>query len=122
MRSLSRGPRVVQIAVTLVINIGMVQFGGYDFYMWAFTAGYWTKSVSFLLTFAILLSMMCYKNKFPLNLILLFAFTACMSYTLGMTTLAYAANGMQVIVVEAFAITALIFVALTAFVMLSKVR
>ena len=73
----------LQILLTLVIVFSMVQFGGYDFYIWSLTSGSWTRSISFLATFGILISMMCYKNAYPLNLILLFSFTVCMSYTIG---------------------------------------
>ena len=61
----------LQILLTLVIVFSMVQFGGYDFYIWSLTSGSWTRSISFLATFGILISMMCYKNAYPLNLILL---------------------------------------------------
>ena len=63
--------------------------------------------------------MMCYKNAYPLNLGLLFVFTCCMSYTIGIVCVGYAAAGMQMLVVEAFAITSLIFIALTIFTMQS---
>merc|ERR1711988_1236185 len=52
---------------------------------------------------------------------LLFVFTCCMSYTIGIVCVGYAAAGLQVLVVEAFAITSLIFIALTIFTMQSKI-
>ena len=110
---------VLQILVTLLISVGMMFYGGYDFYVWSLTDGAWTRLVSFLATFIILISMMCYKNAYPLNLGLLFVFTCCMSYTIGIVCVGYAAAGMQMLVVEAFAITSLIFIALTIFTMQS---
>merc|ERR1719316_1455082 len=65
--------------------------------------------------------MICYKNRFPLNLFLLFGFTLAMSFLIGITTTAYAAAGLQVLVVEAFAITSLLFIGLTLFTMQSKI-
>merc|ERR1719378_382310 len=65
--------------------------------------------------------MMCYKSAAPWNLVLLFSFTAAMSYTIGMLTTSYAAMGLSMIVLEAFAITSLLFIALTVFTMVSKI-
>lgn len=111
----------LQILVTLVIVGGMMGLGGYNFYVWSFTAGAWTRMFSMLGTFVVLISLFCFKQSYPGNLILLFVFTAFMSYTIGIICTAYAANGLAVLVVEAFAITSLIFVALTAFTMLSGI-
>merc|ERR1719198_261116 len=99
----------------------MMQLGGYDFYVWSLTEGGWTKGVSFLLTIVLLLSMICFKQAFPLNLGLLFGFTVCMSYVIGTLCTAYAAQGYGALVLEAFAITSLLFVGLTAFTMWSGI-
>mmetsp|Transcript_26085 Transcript_26085/g.66235 ORF Transcript_26085/g.66235 Transcript_26085/m.66235 type:complete len:180 (-) Transcript_26085:528-1067(-) len=85
------------------------------------TDGYYTRTLSLILTLVTLFSLMCHKNRHPLNLLLLGAFTLCMAYTIGTLTTAYAAAGYSVIVVEAFAITSLLFVGLTFFVMYSKI-
>lgn len=45
-----------------------------------------------------------------MNLFMLFAFTATMSYTIGIVCTAYASLGLMVVVVEAFAITSLVFI------------
>lgn len=116
------GLLVIQIAITLLISVAMMTFGGYDFYVWSLTDGAWTRMAAMLSTFVILLSLICYKNAFPYNLILLFAFTGCMSYTIGVVCTAYAAAGMMMVVVEAFAITSLIFIGLTVFTMQSKIN
>merc|ERR1719230_430163 len=65
--------------------------------------------------------MMCYKNAYPCNMIMLLTFTVAMAYTVGTVCTAYAAAGMMMVVVEAFAITSLIFIALTVFAMQSKI-
>merc|ERR1719486_1095792 len=61
------------------------------------------------------------KNQFPTNLIVLFSFTVLMSYTIGIMCTAYAAAGMGLLVLEAFAITSLVFVGLTIFAIKSKI-
>jgi len=110
-----------QLALTVAITFGMMQFGGYELARWAMGAGYWTRMASMIATFATLFGLMCHKNKHPLNLILLVCFTSFLSYLVGLTCTFYAASGMGVLVVEAFAITSLLFVGLTAFVMYSKI-
>lgn len=51
------------------------RFGGYQLFMWTMTDGYWTKMASFIFTLATLISLMCYKNRHPLNILLLGLFT-----------------------------------------------
>lgn len=111
----------IQLAITVAIAFVMMQFGGYELARWMLTDGYWTRLTSMILTFATLIGLMCYKNKHPLNLILLGVFTCFISYMIGFTCTLYAAAGMGVLVVEAFAITSVIFIALTAFTMYSKI-
>jgi len=111
----------IQIAITIAISFCMMQFGGYEFYMWSLTEGAWTRLASLFLTIGLLVSMFCFKSRYPMNLVLLFAFTVVMSYTIGMVTTGYAAAGMQTLVIEAFAITSLVFVALTVFTIWSKI-
>jgi len=112
---------VIQIAITLVVSVLMMQLGGYNFYVWLYTDGYWTRTASLFGTLGVLVAMICNKSKFPLNLILLFSFTMLMSYVIGTVTTTYAAMGLQVIVIEAFAITSLLFIGLTLFTMQSKI-
>jgi len=88
--------------------------------VWTYTDGAWTRLASFVGTLFFLISLMCYKNRHPLNLILLGLFTLSMSYLIGVSCTAYAALGYSVVVVEALAITSLLFVGLTMFVMYSK--
>merc|ERR1711998_775959 len=101
--------------------MGMMQFGGYDFYVWSLTEGAWTRLTAILLTLTLAMGMICFKSTFPANLVLLFTFTATMSYTIGVLCTAYAAAGLTVLVVEAFAITSLLFIGLTAFTMYSGI-
>lgn len=110
-----------QIAITILISFCMMQFGGYNFYVWSLTSGAWTRLASIVASIGLIVSMFCFRSRYPLNLVLLFAFTCVMSYTVGMVTTAYAAAGMQHIVIEAFALTSLVFVGLTVFTIWSKI-
>jgi len=112
---------VAQIALTLVIVFCMMTFGGYNFYVWSMTDGAWTRLAAILTTLVIVIAMVCTRQAFPMNIVLLFTFTAAMSYTVGTVCTMYAAMGMTMLVVEAFAITSLIFIALTIFTMQSKI-
>jgi len=60
-------------------------------------------------------------QQYPCNMFLLVVFTLTMSFMVGMTCTAYAARGMSTLVVEAFAITSVIFIALTLFTIQSKI-
>jgi len=111
----------MQIAITFLISFAMMQFGGYEFYVWSRTEGAWTRLYALFASIGLIVAMFCYKSRYPLNLVMLFSFTCVMSYTIGMVTTAYAAAGMQHIVIEAFAITSLVFVALTVFTIWSKI-
>jgi len=111
---------IIQIAITLVIAFSMMTLGGYRFYAWTLTEGAWTRMSAMILTFVLIIALMCVKSKYPMNLFMLFAFTATMSYTIGIVCTAYASLGLMVVVVEAFAITSLVFIALTLFTMYSK--
>jgi len=111
----------LQLAITVVICFSMMQFGGYSLAMWMMTDGYWTRTASFFGAIALICALMAQKNRFPHNFVLLGAFTACMSYVIGVTCTLYAAAGMGVLVVEAFAITSILFIGLTLFVMHSKI-
>jgi len=114
------GILVVQLFVTVGISYLMMEFGGAKLMMWMMTDGSWTFIASFVGLFASLCALMCYKEKVPHNFILLIIFTLTMSWTVGTTCTLYAARGYSALVVEAFAITSLIFVALTLFTIYSK--
>jgi len=111
----------MQIGLTIIISFCMMQFGGYGFYVWSHTEGSWTRLASMLASIGLIISMFCYKSRYPLNLALLFTFTCVMSYTIGIVTTTYAVAGMQNLVLEAFAITSLVFIALTIFTIWSKI-
>merc|ERR1719213_1032849 len=89
--------------------------------MWARTDGAWTRLAAMLMSFMLLCALFSVKNQFPTNLIVLFSFTGLMSYTIGIMCTAYAAAGMGLLVLEAFAITSLVFVGLTIFAIKSKI-
>mmetsp|Transcript_35879 Transcript_35879/g.87175 ORF Transcript_35879/g.87175 Transcript_35879/m.87175 type:complete len:320 (-) Transcript_35879:348-1307(-) len=115
------GILVIQLFVTVVMSYCMMQFGGAKLMLWTMTDGSWAYTLSFLGTFVSLIALMCFRDRFPHNLILLFVFTLIMSWSIGMTCTMYAARGKSAVVVEAFAITSIIFVALTLFTIQSKI-
>jgi FtsH-binding integral membrane protein len=111
----------IQIAITIAISYGMMQFGGYGFYVWSHTEGAWTRLASIVASIGLIVAMFCNKARYPLNLVLLLAFTCAMSYSIGMVTTTYAVAGMQTVVIEAFALTSLVFIGLTVFTIWSKI-
>ena len=98
-----------------------MQFGGKGLILWVATEGRWTSTASIVGLFASLIALMCYKNRSPLNLVLLSVFTLIMSWMVGYICVMYAAAGYSAIILEAFAITSCIFIGLTIFTMQSKI-
>lgn len=70
--------------------------------------------------FGFLLALFCYKDRHPLNMILLGGFTACLSYTTGVVCATYYANGMGLVVFQALVLTATVFISLTSYVWTTK--
>lgn len=110
-----------QIFTTVLISSVMMLAGGQDLVIWVLTKGYWTVWTSFIGSIASLLGLMCYRQSSPTNLVLLSVFTVLESLLVGFTCASYAAAGQGALVLEAFAITSVIFVGLTLFTMQSKI-
>jgi len=79
------GILVIQLFITVVMSYCMMQFGGAKLMLWTMTDGSWAYTLSFLGTFVSLIALMCFRDRFPHNLILLFVFTLIMSWSIGMT-------------------------------------
>jgi len=103
-------------AVGAYVGMGFVQnmvnpvTGGLTFTYWG----------SVILEFVLLFGLLIAKNKTPLNLILLFAFTFMTGFTLAPTLAFYIAANMGYVIGEAFALTAVAFFGLTIFAMNTK--
>jgi FtsH-binding integral membrane protein len=76
----------------------------------------WMLILTTVLSIVFLLALMYFRRRHPLNLSLLAMFTLCMAYTVGLATSFYSV----IVVVEAFAITTGVFLALTAYTVWSK--
>jgi len=81
------------------------------------TFTYWG---SVILEFVLLFALLAAKNKTPVNLILLFAFTFMSGFTLAPTLAFYIAANMGYVIGEAFGLTAIAFFGLTIFAMNTK--
>jgi len=76
--------------------------------------------VALFMPFGFLLALHCYKDRHPINMYLLAAFTLCESYTIGVICAIYQENNAGIIVFQAFVLTAAIFIALTTYVLVTK--
>jgi len=110
-----------QLFITVVVSFIMMQYGGAKLMVWTLTDGSWAFTASFVGLIASFCALMCNRQKFPHNLIFLGIFTLAMSWIIGMTCTMYAARGMAALVLEAFAITSIIFISLTLFTIQSKI-
>merc|ERR1712070_583375 len=72
------------------------------------------------LPLGLIFALMCYKDKHPMNMYLLGAFTLCEGYTVGVICAMYYASGMGMIVFQALMLTAAIFISLTAYTLTTK--
>ena len=72
------------------------------------------------LPFGFLLGLFCYKDRHPINMLLLGGFTMCMTYTVGVVCAAYYENHMGLIVLQALVLTAAVFISLTTYVFVTK--
>ncbi|WP_456479888.1 Bax inhibitor-1/YccA family protein [Nautilia sp.] len=81
------------------------------------TFTYWGAVI---LEFILLFGVYAAKNKTPLNLVLLFAFTFMTGFTLAPTLAMFIAKNMGYVIGEAFGLTAVAFAALTIFAMNTK--
>ena len=77
-------------------------------------------TTSYMLPFGFLIALHCYKGRHPLNMWLLFGFTLCMSYTVGVVCAVYQATGQGIIVLQALVLTAAVFLSLTTYVHVTK--
>jgi len=102
-------------AVGAYVGMGFVQnminpTGGLTFTYWG----------AVILEFILLFGLFIAKNKTPLNLILLFAFTFMSGFTLAPTLAMFIAANMGYVIGEAFVLTAIAFFGLTIFAMNTK--
>jgi len=111
----------MQIFTTVVISSLMMIYGGLDLIIWSSTSGSWTVFTSMIGSFILLMATLCYRHKAPVNMLLLALFTLCESYCVGIICTSNAASGMASTVIEAFALTSVLFLSLIAFTMFSKI-
>ncbi|MEO1923565.1 MAG: Bax inhibitor-1/YccA family protein, partial [Nautiliaceae bacterium] len=102
-------------AVGAYVGMGFVNSmvspeGGLSFTYWG----------AVILEFILLFGLFAAKNKTPLNLVLLFAFTFMTGFTLAPTLAFFIAKNMGYVIGEAFGLTAVAFGALTIFAMNTK--
>ncbi len=76
--------------------------------------------VALVLSFACLIALFCFRQKHPWNMVILGVFTLVQSYTLGLVCSLYYRQGAGELVLQAFGITAGIFLGLTAYTLTSK--
>ncbi len=74
-----------------------------------------------VMSVVLIMLLMCYRNTYPVNLGLLAMWTFAEAYTIGMVTASFARAGEGDIVVQALAITFVVFFSLTVFTFQSRI-
>ena len=107
------GILTAQMALTVTVAAAcMLNDGLREFLVQHSTAAIWLTAIPAV---AVLFALIRCKDTYPLNMRLLFLFTALESITIGVLCAVYAAAGYGEIILEAFAITALVFGSLSLF-------
>ena len=81
----------------------------------------WPVMLSMVSSFILIFALMCYKDKEPTNVYLLWAFTFAEAFLVGNVVTIYCNEGYQGIVLEAVFLTMAIFIGLTMFTFQSKI-
>jgi len=81
----------------------------------------WPITTSMISSIALIVALMCYQDKEPTNMYLLWAFTFAEAFLVGSIVTTYCAAGEKSIVLEALFITGTVFVGLTVFTFKSKI-
>jgi modulator of FtsH protease len=108
--SLIAGAVGAYVGMGFVSNMINPLSGGLTFTYWG----------AVILEFILLFGLFAAKNKTPLNLVLLFAFTFMTGFTLAPTLAVFIAKNMGYVIAEAFGLTAVAFAGLTIFAMNTK--
>ncbi len=108
--SLIAGAVGAYVGMGFVTHMMNLQTGSLNFMYWG----------AVILEFILLFGLFAAKNKTPLNLVLLFAFTFMTGFTLSPTLAVFIAKSMGYVIGEAFGLTAVAFIALTIFAMNTK--
>ena len=105
------------LTMQLLLTAGAAALCAFEPHARAFALSNQPAYVSALVgSVATLVAMACYEDRHPTNMIALLLFTLCESYLIGVLCAAYYAQGAGAYVAFAFAITSVVFSALTLFV------
>ena len=105
------------LTMQLLLTAGAAAFCAFEPHARAFALSNQPAYVAALCgSIATLVAMACYEDRHPTNVIALLLFTLCESYLIGVLCAAYYAHGAGAYVAFAFAITSVLFSALTLFV------
>lgn len=80
----------------------------------------WLIVVALIVAVVALIALSCVKLAFPTNLIMMYVFVLAFSVTIGVIVASYYDNGYGPIVIQAFAATAAVFFAITAYILVTK--
>lgn len=108
----------VQLVLTGVVSTFMAMHVPTQIYV--LTHG-WPVALSMVASIALIVALMCYKDKHPENMYLLATFTIVEAFLVGTTTTAYCAAGYEGVVLESVFLTGAIFIGLTLFTFQSKI-
>lgn len=117
-----------QLLGTVAMVVGLIYASFYkgnhevitEWGAWITGDGYYLVFIALVVSLLLLCALMCAKDSYPTNFLLLVLFTACMSFEIGIICVLYYSRGFGSDLLLAFVMTAATFLSLTAFTIFSR--
>ena len=111
---------LAQVVLTAAVACGIMYSDTVS--EWSIRHFGWMSWVAFIATLLLLFACAIYKNSYPHNYCLLLGFTLCQAYSIGVVCAMYRSVGLEETLLQAFVLTASLFVLLTLFTIQSKIN
>ena len=111
---------LAQVVLTAAVACGIMYSDTVS--EWSIRHFGWMSWVAFIATLLLLFACAIYKNSYPHNYCLLFGFTLCQAYSIGVVCAMYRSVGLEETLLQAFVLTASLFILLTLFTIQSKIN
>jgi protein lifeguard len=109
------------LSLQLLLSIGLAAICAYIRPVRNYLATHqWFVYIALGVAIACLIPLFCFRTRYPANLVLLVLFTLAYAVLVAVVVSTYFARGAGVIVLEALCLTAIVFVAITTYVMVTK--
>lgn len=110
------------LTLQFLVTVGMAAAAAYVDPIRQFVVDHtWLMYIGLAVAFACVIALFCFKQRYPLNVVLLALFTLAYGFTIAVIVAQYFEAGAGKIVLEAAALTALVFIVITFIAVVSKI-